>query len=84
LDIRGTTTSGERLCTVDAVGLLLNYCPKSAGELTLLRLQRELEAVTDLMSFENYLGKATRIVQCYIITSQATDTQTRVAVQIGE
>ena len=48
----------------------------------MLRLQRELGAVTDLMSSENYLERAGRFVQCYIITRQATNMHKRVAVQI--
>ena len=79
---RGTTASGEGLCTVDAVGWLVNYCPKGARDLTLLRLQTELGAVTDLTSFENHLRRAGRIVQCYIITRQATNTHKRVAKQV--
>jgi hypothetical protein len=82
LNSQGTTASGEGLCTEDAVGWLVNYCPKGARELTVLRLQRELGAVTDLMSFENYLGRAGRFVQGYIITRQATNMYKRVAVQI--
>lgn len=66
---------------MDAVGWLVNYCPKGARELTLLRLQRELGAVTDLMSFENCLGRAGSFVQGYIITHQATNIHKRVAVQ---